>query len=155
MPHQPVAVLLPANYRQSLMGISSILPLRSIDNLEENFMKPMVRIATLFALLVAFAGLGYAQDSQSPSSDQSTSQGAKQDMKNAGHATKNAAKDTGKGVKTGAKDAGNATKTGAKDTGNAAKKTGHSIKTGTKKVTNKGAQKTEEGSQKVEDKTQQ
>lgn len=61
-----------------------------------------------------------------------TDQSAKQDMKDAGNATKSAAKDTGK-----------ATKKTAKQTGHAAKK-----------ATNKTARKTKEGSQKVEDKTQ-
>ena len=50
--------------------------------------------------------------------------GAKQDMKNAGH-----------------------------DTKMAAKKTGHKIKKGTKKAAHKTARKTKEGAQKVEDKT--
>jgi gas vesicle protein len=80
-------------------------------------------------IVVATAGMAFtnpafatsAQDTQSP----------KQDMKDAGNATKDAAKDTGK-----------ATKKAAKKTGNA-----------TKKATNKTAQKTKEGSQKVEDKT--
>ena len=62
-------------------------------------------------------------------------QSAKQDMKDAGHATKNAAKDTGRATK------------------KTAKKTGHAVKRTTKKATYKTAQKTKEGAQKVEDKT--
>jgi hypothetical protein len=62
-------------------------------------------------------------------------QSAKQDMKDAGHATKDAAKDTGRATK------------------KTAKKTGHAVKHTTKKATHKTAQKTREGAQKVEDKT--
>jgi hypothetical protein len=76
------------------------------------------------SLLVGLAGVAFGrsmQDAQSP----------KQDMKDAGNATKDAAKDTGR-----------ATKKTAKKTGRAAKRT-----------TNKAARKTEHGAQKVEDKT--
>jgi hypothetical protein len=66
-------------------------------------------------LLVSTAGIAFAQ---------SDSQSAKQDMKDAGH-----------------------------DTKNAAKKTGHAVKKTTKKTTHKAAKKTKEGAQKVEDKT--
>jgi Ni/Co efflux regulator RcnB len=52
------------------------------------------------------------------------------------------------------KDAGNATKDAAKDTGRATKKTATKTGKATKKATNKTAQKTKEGAQKVEDKTQ-
>lgn len=55
----------------------------------------------------------------------------KQDIKNAGHETKEATKDTGKATK---------------DT---AKKTGHAVK----KSTHKAAKKTENGARKVKDKT--
>jgi hypothetical protein len=61
---------------------------------------------------------------------------ASQDMKNAGHETKNAAKDVGHGTAT------------------AAKKTGTATKNTTKKVVHKGAQKTDEGATKVEGKTE-
>jgi hypothetical protein len=67
------------------------------------------------ALLVSAASIVCAQ------SDTGT---AKQDMKDAGH-----------------------------DTKDAAKKTGHAVKKTTKKTTHKAAKKTKEGSQKVEDKT--
>jgi Ni/Co efflux regulator RcnB len=63
-------------------------------------------------------------------------EGAGQDMKNAGSATKDAAKDTGRATK------------------KTAKKTGHAVKKTTKKVVNKSAKKTKEGADKVEDKTQ-
>ncbi len=66
-------------------------------------------------LLLSTAGIAYAQ---------SDTQSAKQDMKDAGHDTKNAAKDTG-----------------------------HAVKKTTKKTTHKAAKKTKEGAQKVEDKT--
>jgi hypothetical protein len=59
----------------------------------------------------------------------------KQDMKDAGHETKNAAKDAGRGTK------------------NAAKKSGHAVKRTTKKAAHKTASKTEQGAQKVKDKT--
>ena len=52
-------------------------------------MKSFARIVMFFALLLAFTGLGYSQDNSQPSS---ASQSAKQDMKDAGHSTKNAAK---------------------------------------------------------------
>jgi hypothetical protein len=79
--------------------------------------------ALRFALLVCLALVGpsylLAQDSP------------KQDLKNAGHETKEAAKDTGRATK------------------HAAKKTGRAVKKGT----NKAAEKTEEGAQKVKNKT--
>lgn len=61
--------------------------------------------------------------------------GFKQDMKNAGHNTKNAAKDTGHGVKSGTK------------------KTGHAIKHDTKRGAHATAKKTDQGARKVERKT--
>ncbi len=61
---------------------------------------------------------------------------AGQDMKDAGHDTKNAAKDVGHGTAT------------------AAKKTGTATKNTTKKVVHKGAQKTDQGATKVETKTE-
>jgi len=76
------------------------------------------------SLLVGLAGVAVARAPQD-------TQSAKQDMKDAGHATKNAAKDTGR-----------ATKKTAKKTGRAAKRT-----------TNKAAKKTERGAQKLDDKT--
>jgi hypothetical protein len=69
--------------------------------------------------LVLLLGVSFAQDS------------AKQDMKDAGHETKDAAKDVGHATK------------------KTAKKAGHKVKKGT----HKAARKTEEGAQKVEDKT--
>src|ERR1700690_3281649 len=61
---------------------------------------------------------------------------AKQDIKDAGHETKDAAKDTGRATK------------------KVAKKTGHAVKKTTKKAAHKTAAETKEGGQKVEDKTQ-
>jgi Ni/Co efflux regulator RcnB len=68
-------------------------------------------------LLLSSVGVGIALA-------QSDDQGVKQDMKDAGH-----------------------------DTKDAAKKTGHKVKKTTKKVTHKAAKKTKEGAEKVEDKT--
>lgn len=82
---------------------------------------PLVTLA-LGLFTVGFAGISYAQT-------------AGQDMKNAGHDTKQAAKDAGKGVAKGAK------------------KTGHAIKNGTKKAANKTADATRKGAAKVERKT--
>lgn len=93
----------------------------------------MTKIALLFAgsalSLGLMIGSAAAQDSPGQNS-------AGQDMKNAGHETKNAAKDVGHGTAT------------------AAKKTGSATKNTTKKVVHKGAQKTDEGATKVEGKTQ-
>jgi hypothetical protein len=66
----------------------------------------------------------------------STDPGFKQDMKNAGHHTKDAAKDTCNGVKSGTK------------------KTWRKTKRGTKKATHKTARKTDEGARNVERKTE-
>lgn len=66
---------------------------------------------------------------------QSSNPGFKQDMKDAGHNTKDAAKDTGHGVKQGTK------------------KSWHATKHTTKKVTHKAAHKTVQGARKVERKT--
>ena len=64
-----------------------------------------------------------------------SAQTAGQDMKHAGHETKEAAKDTGRGIKHG-------TQTGYRKT-----------KRGTKKVVHKSARATRRGAEKVEDKT--
>ena len=64
-----------------------------------------------------------------------TDQGAKQDIKDAGHETKQAAKDTGRATK------------------KTARKTGRKVKRTSKKVVHKTAAETKEGAQKVEDKT--
>jgi ribosomal protein L7Ae-like RNA K-turn-binding protein len=61
---------------------------------------------------------------------------AGQDMKNAGSETKDAAKDTGRGIKKGTV------------------KTGKAIKHGTKKGVHKAAGATENGADKLKDKTQ-
>jgi hypothetical protein len=67
---------------------------------------------------------------------QTTDPGFKQDMKDAGHHTKDAAKDTGHGVKQGTK------------------KTWHSTKRGTKHAAHATARKTDEGARHVEHKTE-
>ena len=73
----------------------------------------------------SFSFAANPQDTQSP----------KQDMKDAGHATKNAAKDTGHATK------------------NTAKRTGHATKRTSKSAAHKTARKTRQGAEKVEDKT--
>ena len=85
-----------------------------------------VATVTVFSL----AGI-YAQDN------------AKQDMKDAGHETKEAAKDAGQGVAKGSKKVGRKVVKGTK-------KTGHVIKKDSKKAVHAGAEKTAEGAEKVE-----
>jgi Ni/Co efflux regulator RcnB len=63
----------------------------------------------LGAALVCAPALGWSQQS-TPSQDS----GAKQDMKDAGHESKNAVKDAGHGVKQGTKKAYHSTKRGTK-----------------------------------------
>lgn len=95
-------------------------------------MKSLIRNTTLFLCLLGFVGVGFAQSSaDQDNSTQSNTQGAKKDMKNAGHATKNA----------------------AKSTGSATKKTTKKAVHGTKKGINKGAEKTAQGAKKVQKKT--
>lgn len=72
---------------------------------------------------------------------------ASQDMKDAGHETKSGAKEVGHGTATAAKGVAHGTTTAAKKTGSATKNT-------TKKVVHAGAQKTDEGATKVENKTE-
>ncbi len=64
--------------------------------------------AALVTTLACGPALGWSQPT--PSQDS----GAKQDMKNAGHETKNAAQDAGRGVKQGTKKAYHKTKRGTK-----------------------------------------
>jgi Ni/Co efflux regulator RcnB len=78
-------------------------------------MKRFLQKLCFALLLVTVAGIAFAQ---------SDTQGAKQDMKDAGHDTKNAAKSTG-----------------------------HAVKKTSKKAAHKTAKKTKQGAQKVEDKT--
>jgi Ni/Co efflux regulator RcnB len=70
--------------------------------------KSQLSALLLATALVCAPALTFSQ----PSAAQDT--GAKQDMKNAGHETKDAAKDTGSGVKRGTKKAYHATKHGTK-----------------------------------------
>jgi len=72
---------------------------------------------------------------------------AGQDMKAAGHETKSGAQEVGHGTSTAAKGVAHGTTTGAKKVGSTTKNT-------TKKVFHKGAQKTDEGAAKVENKTE-
>jgi flagellum-specific peptidoglycan hydrolase FlgJ len=74
-------------------------------------------VALATVLLVVFAGISLA-------SPQASDQSATQDMKDAGHSTKQAAK-----------------------------KTGRKVKRKTKRAAHKAARKTREGAEKVEDKT--
>jgi hypothetical protein len=86
------------------------------------------KFALALCLAVALAGTAVGSTSQ-------YEQSPKQDMKDAGHATKNAAKDTGRATK------------------KTARKTGHAVKRTTKRAAHKTADKTQEGAQKVKDKT--
>jgi hypothetical protein len=99
-------------------------PPKRLTSTGENYMKLLQKLGFSMLLIVAMAGIAISQDT-----------GAKQDMKDAGHETKDAAKDTGSATK------------------KTAKKTGHAVKHTTKKVTHKAAEKTDEGAQRVEDKT--
>ncbi|HEX4031370.1 MAG TPA: hypothetical protein VHX20_13455 [Terracidiphilus sp.] len=71
-----------------------------------------MRVKTYIPAMLLGAALLFAQ---TPGWSQPlTADGAKQDMKDAGHDTKDAAKDTGKGVKKGTKKAYHKTKKGTK-----------------------------------------
>jgi predicted small secreted protein len=83
-----------------------------------------VMIYRLFSVALSLALFGAMAVAQVTDTGSQT-QGAGQDMKDAGHSTKKAAK-----------------------------KTGHKAKHGAKKGTHKAAQKTSEGANKVQDKTQ-
>ena len=74
-------------------------------------MKIKLNLSVFFlaAALACAPALGWSQES-TPSQDS----GAKQDMKDAGHETKNAAKDAGHGVKQGTKKGYHKTKHGTK-----------------------------------------
>jgi hypothetical protein len=81
--------------------------------------------AMKFAAILLLGSMSLVNAAMAPDATAQSSQTtAKQDMKDAGHSTANAAKDAG-----------------------------HATKKTTKKVVHKGAQKTDEGSQKVETKT--
>jgi hypothetical protein len=67
--------------------------------------------AALVAILVCGPALGF---SQPPTPGQDRDNGAKKDMKDAGHETKDAAKDAGHGVEQGTKKAYHKTKHGTK-----------------------------------------
>ena len=97
------------------------------ENYKMNLRKhaPAVVLAAAMVGSVFGTTLAAGQDAQSP----------KQDMKDAGHATRDAAKSTGRATK------------------KTAKRTGHAVKRGTKKAVNKTAEKTREGADKVRDKT--
>jgi hypothetical protein len=70
-------------------------------------------------------------------------QTASQDMKDAGHAAKNAGQDTGEAAENAGKGVGHATEASAKK-----------VKHGTKRTVNAGARETEKGAAKVGSKTQ-
>ena len=86
-------------------------------------------------------------------------QTAGQDVKNAGHDTKDAAKDTGHGIAKGTTKAYDKTKEGTEKgydkTKAGTEKAYHKTKQGTKHVVHKSAHATEKGADKVEDKTEQ
>jgi hypothetical protein len=85
-------------------------------------------------------------------------QTAGQDVKDAGHDTKDAAKDTGHGIAKGTKAVAHGTKKGTTKaydgTKDAAKDTGHDVAKGTKKVVHKSANATAKTADKAADKTQ-
>jgi hypothetical protein len=120
----------------------------------------MKRILALLVLL-GVASIGSAKASR----PQDEPQGAKQDMKDAGHETKQAAKKTGTAVgksskkvahesEAGAKKTGSAVEKGTKTAGHesedAAKKTGNAVETGTKKT----AHGVKKGTEKITGKTE-
>jgi hypothetical protein len=120
---------------------------------EGESMKKILIAAAFYALILG--GVQARQDTT-----------AKQDAKDAGSDTSQAAKKTGSATKKTAKKAvgdsdkkpGDTTakqdiKAAGSDTKGAAKDTGSATKKGTKKAVNKTAQKTDEGAQKVEEKT--
>ena len=88
-------------------------------------------------VLIGVASIGLAKASR----PQDEPQGAKQDMKDAGHDTKQAAKKTGNAVGKGTKKAGHESEEAAKKTGSAVekgtKKAAHGVKKGTEKVAGK------------------
>ena len=63
----------------------------------------MRKLFMLFVAALALTTLSFAQDQNNSTNDQDKDNAAKQDMKKAGHDTKEAAKATGRGVKNGAK----------------------------------------------------
>jgi hypothetical protein len=98
-----------------------VLPAKEVRRTGDQTMRMLKKAFSISVLLLALMGPSFlaAQDS------------AKQDMKDAGHETKEAAKDAGQATK------------------KVAKKTGRAVKKGT----NKAAEKTQQGAQKVKDKT--
>lgn len=92
-------------------------------SLEDLHLMSFRKLLLILSLSVGLAGMAFGAQEQT--------QSPKQDMKDAGHATKDAAKDTGR-----------ATKKTAKKTGRA-----------TKRATNKAARKTEHGAEKLDEKT--
>jgi hypothetical protein len=98
-----------------------MLPAKEVRRTGDQTMRMLKRAFSFSILILALMGPSFlaAQDS------------AKQDIKDAGHETKEAAKDTGQATK------------------KVAKKTGRAVKKGT----NKAAEKTQQGAQKVKDKT--
>jgi hypothetical protein len=97
----------------------------------ENYKMNPRKYAPAVVLAAAMAGSAFGTTSPAPQDEQSP----KQDMKDAGHATKDTAKSTGRATR------------------KTAKRTGHAVKHGTKKAVNKTAEKTQEGADKVRDKT--
>lgn len=93
-------------------------------------------------VLLGVASIALAKASR-PQDEQ---QGAKQDMKDAGHETKKAAKKTGNAVEKSTKKAGH-------ESEGAAKKTGSTVENTTKKVTHKSAHEVKKGADKIEGKT--
>lgn len=96
----------------------------------------MKLVGTLLVAGTLCLGLAAQETTTTTTTTTTNDKSAKQSMKDAGHETGNAAKDVGHG------------------TAKAAKKTGKWTKDTSKKVVHKGAEKTGEGADKVESKTE-
>lgn len=104
--------------------------------MKKTLTKALVTLAACAAMSLGMFAQTNTQTTPPPDND------AKQDMKDAGHATAEAGRKTGRAVKKGSKKAYSGTKTGTKK-----------AYRGTKKGVHKAAQKTGEGMDKIEDKT--
>jgi cytoskeletal protein RodZ len=109
--------------------------------------EPKGRGGSMKKTLVVMILLGVASIALAKASRlQDEPEGAKQDMKDAGHDTKQAAKKTGNAVE-------KSTKKAAHESATAAKKTGSAVENTTKKATHESAHEVKKGTAKVEGKT--
>lgn len=93
--------------------------------------KGSLPVLLLTAALACGPAIGWAQRNDPDRVDSSQDHSAKQDMKHAGHETKDAAKDAGRGTKKGTEKTYNAAKNGSK-------KAWHKTKNTTKGAVNGG-----------------